>query len=99
RWSPFIGWVAVVWMCIICVMFVLPPVSPVTVDTFNYAPVAVAVVLVFATLSWFLAGHKHFMVARVGEGHTSLPPEQILEEQILKAEPTAPGPDDEVLND
>lgn len=61
RWSPFVGWVAVVWVIIICILFVLPPVSPVTVGTFNYAPIAVLVVLIFATVSWFAAGRRNFM--------------------------------------
>ncbi len=61
RWSPLIGWTAVVWVVIICVLFVLPPVSPVNVDTFNYAPLAVLAVLAFATVTWFVGGRKHFM--------------------------------------
>jgi amino acid permease (GABA permease) len=61
RWSPLIGWVAIVWVVIICILFVLPPVSPVTISTFNYAPVAVLVVLIFATVSWQVSGKKNFM--------------------------------------
>ncbi len=61
RWSPLIGWVAVGWVVVICVLFVLPPVSPVTADSFNYAPIAVVAVLVFATVTWFLGGRQHFM--------------------------------------
>ncbi len=61
RWSPFIGWVAVVWVVFICILFVLPPLSPVNIATFNYAPVAVIVVLVLATILWFATGKKNFM--------------------------------------
>ena len=61
RWSALVGWVAVVWVIIICVLFVLPPVSPVDVSTFNYAPVAVVVVLAFALVSWQVSGKKNFM--------------------------------------
>ena len=64
RWSPLIGWTAVVWVVIICVLFVLPPVSPITVDTFNYAPVAVLAVVLFAIVSWFIGGRQHFMRGR-----------------------------------
>jgi amino acid transporter len=63
RWSPLIGWVAVAWVIFICVLFVLPPLSPVDVTTFNYAPVAVLVVLAFATVSWFVGGRHRFMLA------------------------------------
>jgi len=62
RFSGFVGWVAVVWVVIICILFVLPPVSPVDVSTFNYAPVAVLVVLAFATVSWFVGGRHTFML-------------------------------------
>jgi amino acid permease (GABA permease) len=68
RWSAVIGWIAVVWVAFIVVLFMLPPAAPVTVSTFNYAPVAVAVVLVFATVMWFARGRKHFM-KDVPEGH------------------------------
>jgi amino acid permease (GABA permease) len=62
RFSPLIGWVAVVWVGIICVLFVLPPASPITIDTFNYAPIAVLVVLAFSVVSWLVSGRHHFML-------------------------------------
>jgi amino acid transporter len=77
RWSPLIGWTAVVWVVIICILFVLPPVSPVTVDTFNYAPIAVVAVVVFAAASWFIGGRKHFMRGRDDE-YTTKALDQIL---------------------
>lgn len=79
KWSPVIGWVAVVWVFVICVMFVLPPVSPVTVDTFNYAPIAVLVVFLFATISWFAVGRTHFMKGASPEDHNAADPEKVLE--------------------
>ncbi len=78
RWSALIGWIAVVWVIFIVILFMLPPVKPITVNSFNYAPVAVAVVLVFATLSWWLGGRKHFMRA-VPAGHETKAAEEILE--------------------
>ena len=77
RWSPLIGWVAVIWVGIICVMFVLPPASPITVDTFNYAPVAVLAVVVFATVTWFIGGRHHFMHGMKDE-HTTKALDEIL---------------------
>ncbi len=61
RWSPLVGWVAVAWVIFICILFVLPPVSPITVDSFNYAPIAVVAVLLWATFTWIVGGRKHFM--------------------------------------
>jgi amino acid transporter len=60
-WSRPIGWIAVVWVAFICVLFVLPPVEDINIDTFNYSPIAVAAVIVFATVAWFVGGQKHFM--------------------------------------
>ena len=39
----------------------LPPVSPVNINTFNYAPLAVVVVIALATILWFASGKKNFM--------------------------------------
>ncbi len=71
RWSAPIGWVAIVWVVIICILFVLPPASPVTVSTFNYAPVAVVVVVVIAFVSWQVSGKKNFMNGAEDE-HTAM---------------------------
>lgn len=76
RWSAPIGWVSVVWVAFIVVLFMLPPANPITVDTFNYAPIAVAVVLVFSTVTWFVGGRKHFM-RDVPAGHDTLPAAEI----------------------
>ncbi|WKN50469.1 amino acid permease [Nocardioides sp. Arc9.136] len=77
RWSPLIGWVAVVWVVLICILFVLPPASPITVDTFNYAPVAVLAVLVLATVMWFAGGRTHFMHGMKDE-HTTKPLDEVV---------------------
>ncbi len=61
RWSPLIGWIAVGWVVFICILFVLPPAYPVTVSTFNYAPIAVVVVVIIAAVSWRIGGRRNFM--------------------------------------
>ncbi|MFH8802702.1 amino acid permease [Streptomyces sp. NPDC017936] len=61
RWSRAVGWVAVTWVAVITVLFMLPQVSPVTWETFNYAPVAVLVVLGFAA-AWWLASARHWFL-------------------------------------
>lgn len=48
RWSKPVGLIAVSWVVIITVLFMLPQQSPVTLETFNYAPLTVGVVLLFA---------------------------------------------------
>jgi len=60
----------------IVILFMLPPVSPVTVSNFNYAPVAVLAVLVFSTVTWVVGGRQHFM-KEVPPGHDTRPVEEI----------------------
>lgn len=74
--SAVIGWIAVVWVIFIVVLFMMPPASPITIETFNYAPIAVAFVVIFSTVSWFVGGRKHFMVD-VPEGHDTKPVNEI----------------------
>jgi amino acid permease (GABA permease) len=65
RWSAPIGWIAVVWVAIIVILFMLPQYSPGnTWATFNYAPVAVIAVLLLATVTWFAGGKDRFMVGK-----------------------------------
>lgn len=75
RYSRVVGWIAVAWVAFIVVLFMLPPASPITIDTFNYAPVAVFVVLAFAAASWFAGGRKHFMVDVSPGDDTAVPDE------------------------
>lgn len=49
------------WVGVITVLFMLPQVSPVTWETFNYAPVTVLVVLGFAA-TWWLASARHWFL-------------------------------------
>lgn len=60
RWSQPIGWVAVIWVGFIVVLFMLPPAYPVTATSFNYAPVAVGAVVLFAGGWWVLSARKWF---------------------------------------
>jgi amino acid transporter len=79
RWSPLVGWVAIGWVIFICILFVLPPASPITIDTFNYAPIAVAVVIVFAIVTWYLGGRSNFM-NKAQDEHTTMPLDKVLDE-------------------
>lgn len=50
RWSTPVGVVAVAWTVLSSALFMLPRASPITVDTFNHAAIALAVVLVVAAV-------------------------------------------------
>lgn len=79
RWSPIIGWIAVVWVVFITILFVLPPASPVDWNTFNYSPVAVVVVIILAIVLWFAYGKRRFMSNAEAE-HLTMDASKILED-------------------
>jgi len=60
RWSRPVGVVAVAWILLSSLLFMLPQASPITVDSFNYAPIALAVVLIVATVWWFATARRRF---------------------------------------
>jgi len=51
-WGVIVGVVAVAWVVFVTVLFCLPQTAPVSVDTFNYAPIALFVVLLLAWVWW-----------------------------------------------
>jgi amino acid permease (GABA permease) len=65
RWSYLVGWIAVVWVVIITILFMLPQVGPITFTTFNYAVVAVLVVIGFAGIYWLVSARNWFTGPRV----------------------------------
>src|SRR5580692_1113401 len=65
RWSRPIGIIACVWVAFIFVLFMLPTVSPITHTNFNYAVVAVVVVVGFAGIWWLLSARKWFTGPKV----------------------------------
>jgi amino acid permease (GABA permease) len=65
RWGKPVGIVATTWVVLIFVLFMLPQASPVTVDTFNYTPIAFLVVLGGAGLWWVVSARKWFKGPKV----------------------------------
>jgi amino acid permease (GABA permease) len=66
QYSYVVGWIAVIWIAFIAILFVLPQYAPGnTLSTFNYAPVAVGVVLIYAGGYWFLSAKNWFKGPKV----------------------------------
>ncbi|SEM24321.1 amino acid permease [Streptacidiphilus jiangxiensis] len=65
RWSRPVGVAAVAWVAVITLLFMLPTTSPVTWASFNYAPIAVLVVLGFAGGWWALSARHWFTGPKV----------------------------------
>ena len=81
RWSAPVGWIAIAWVVVICVLFVLPTAGPITATNFNYTIVAVAVVVGLATIWWFAGARKWFtgpkqnLIEKAAHGEPTLPTE------------------------
>src|SRR4249920_2837718 len=65
RWSYVVGWIAVVWVVFITILFMLPTVSPIGFGNFNYTVVAVLVVLGFAGIYWLVSAKNWFKGPKV----------------------------------
>jgi amino acid permease (GABA permease) len=65
RWSYVVGWIAVVWVVFICILFTLPQVAPITRDNFNYASVAVGAVVLISGGGWLLSARRWFKGPKV----------------------------------
>ncbi|MEJ8655284.1 amino acid permease [Streptomyces sp. MS1.AVA.4] len=59
RWSRPIGWIAVSWVAVVTVLFCLPQSSPLTVNSMNYASIALVVVLALASVWWYVARRSY----------------------------------------
>ncbi|HXC81473.1 MAG TPA: amino acid permease [Trebonia sp.] len=70
RWSRPVGIVAVTWVCIISVLFMLPTTSPIGWGDFNYTVIAVVAVVGFAGIWWLISAHKWFTGPKV-QGSTA----------------------------
>ncbi|CAF2090867.1 unnamed protein product [Brassica rapa subsp. narinosa] len=64
RYGKVVGWVAVIWVATISVLFSLPVAYPITAETLNYTPVAVAGLLAII-LSYWLISARHWFTGPV----------------------------------
>ena len=65
KWSYLVGWIAVVWVAAICVIFLLPQFAPVDRNNFNYTGVALLLIMGAVTLWWFLSAKNWFTGPKV----------------------------------
>jgi amino acid transporter len=66
-WSKPIGWIAVIWVVVISVLFMLPTAIPITALTFNYASVTVLGTLLIVGV-WWLVGARYWFKGPVIQG-------------------------------
>ncbi|XP_034926520.1 amino-acid permease BAT1 [Populus alba] len=60
RYGVLVGWIAVLWVATISILFSLPVTYPITNETLNYTPVAVGGLLILTISSWILWARHWF---------------------------------------
>ncbi|GJM88070.1 hypothetical protein PR202_ga04093 [Eleusine coracana subsp. coracana] len=60
RYGVLVGWIAVIWIATITVLFSLPVSYPVSKNTLNYTPVAVGGLFTLVVSSWILSARQWF---------------------------------------
>ncbi|XVE75246.1 hypothetical protein DITRI_Ditri12bG0080300 [Diplodiscus trichospermus] len=60
RYGVLVGWIAVLWVATISVLFSLPVAYPITSETLNYTPVAVCGLLFITISSWIISARHWF---------------------------------------
>src|SRR5437660_1256894 len=70
RWSYLVGWIAVIWVLFICIILMMPQLSPGglgihTIDALNYAPIAVGSVIILAGGWYLISARKWFKGPKV----------------------------------
>jgi amino acid permease (GABA permease) len=60
RWGKPVAAVAVVWVLLSSILFLLPEGSPITWSSLNYAPIALGVVLLISGTWWFVTARRTF---------------------------------------
>ncbi|XP_050132756.1 amino-acid permease BAT1 homolog isoform X4 [Malus sylvestris] len=60
RYGVLVGWISVLWVATISVLFSLPVAYPITIETLNYTPVAVGGLLIITVLAWILSARHWF---------------------------------------
>ncbi|HWG25392.1 amino acid permease [Actinospica sp.] len=74
-----IALLAVVWILLSNILFMLPQSSPITAHDFNYAPIALAVVLAIATVWWFVSARRTFH----GPRSTITPEQAVIDPDLM----------------
>ncbi|XP_073154069.1 amino-acid permease BAT1 isoform X2 [Henckelia pumila] len=60
RYGNVVGWIAVLWVVTISVLFSLPVAYPITKETLNYTPVAVGGLLILTVSYWIISARHWF---------------------------------------
>jgi uncharacterized membrane protein len=80
-----VGWLGVAWVIFNSILLMLPETGPfksITWSTFNYAPIAVGVVLAYAGIFWLVSARNWFTGPNVQGDEAGL---EAIEQQLTSA--------------
>lgn len=60
RFSPYVNIWACAWTFFVSIIFILPTARPVAADTMNYASAFLTLILLAATVFWYISGKKYY---------------------------------------
>ncbi|XP_073055132.1 LOW QUALITY PROTEIN: amino-acid permease BAT1 homolog [Primulina eburnea] len=60
RYGNIVGWIAILWVATISVLFSLPVAYPITTETLNYTPVAVGGLFILTVSYWIISARHWF---------------------------------------
>ncbi|WJX21318.1 Mitochondrial branched-chain amino acid (BCAA) aminotransferase [Trifolium repens] len=60
RYGIIIGWIAVIWVVLISILFSLPVSYPITIETLNYTPIALGCLTILVLSYWLISGRHWF---------------------------------------
>ncbi|XP_075522298.1 amino-acid permease BAT1 homolog isoform X1 [Primulina tabacum] len=60
RYGNIVGWIAILWVATISVLFSLPVAYPITAETLNYTPVAVGGLFILTVSYWIISARHWF---------------------------------------
>ncbi|XP_072059624.1 amino-acid permease BAT1 homolog [Arachis hypogaea] len=55
-----VGWIAVIWVVLISVIFSLPVSYPITIETLNYTPIALGCLIILRVSYWIISARHWF---------------------------------------
>jgi amino acid transporter len=67
RWSKPLAIIAVIWIILISILFMLPTINPITIVTFNYTPVVVLGALIILSI-WWMVDVRHWFKGPHAQG-------------------------------
>lgn len=72
-WAVPMGWISVAWCLLMVIVLCLPETGPVAASNFNYSPLALGGILIFAWIYWAVSARHWFKGAKINVTDNNTP--------------------------